>query len=497
MASSLRKRLGRRAGLTDLKTSGSGGEGDSASSSEVSLKAAAQDDSPERQKQKETVKPSVAWQDLSGTPPPNRKLRSSKDFSVGRNKTPPKALLEKYKGKSAKQAVPLAARSTTTRRSGSASSAGSAKSKEERKDSTLPSPVSPTEPKHVSEFEEAKKANETRKVRGVEFDMVNHSKTNISNADATRHGPAKGDEGKEKEFQHRRTRSQARREERKSPSPEMLSDDLKMLDLDTAPELPAPLSIRKVDRTPSPRAAETTRDGLWDSAREWENKQQKSQSLSPPTQSSSRAKHTRNPAIVNQAVANLLTAPRAPPPQDQASDSDPEAHTPPRIRQSLLGNTTTISSTTGQYTSTPQKPKLKPNSNSPSNGTELTPPAIKVHPPIPFPDVPAGYTFCSHLHGTSRPVEPWAWCKRWTCCACGPGDEGDGGTFDVAAGRPGDGSGRQFVAGFAEKGEGEVGGNVLFNGRGEARPAVTMAEQRVCSRLGCGHLRCRGCWVEC
>jgi hypothetical protein len=78
---------------------------------------------------------------------------------------------------------------------------------------------------------------------------------------------------------------------------------------------------------------------------------------------------------------------------------------------------------------------------------------VPVNPARPNPAVEPGRVWLSSLASSSRPVEPWFPAKRWTCCQCGPLDP-----------------------------------------RGLA--GLTIVEQRVCSRLECGHVRCgRGCVI--
>lgn len=479
MASTLRKRLGRRAALPDQKTDTAGDE-NSASSSEVSLKAPTN----ESAKGSKEEWPSIALDDLSTTPPPKRKLRSSKDFS--HDKTPPQSLLEKYKGKAVKQPMATGPRATTKKHATSGitkSKGATAGTVSER--SASDTAVSPTDSKHTLDVEPAKekktKTSETRRVRGVEFDMVNQSKPN---ADFTRHGPTQGEEA---QSQHRRTRSHVKKEDAlerqrvNSLDNDIPSNDLKMLQLDADLEPPPPLSIRKVDRTPSPRAAERersektpARDGLWDSARQLEKQQlsPRSHNTQPaPAHSSpphpAKSEHTRNPAIVNQAVANLIAFPQPPKPSrapSPHSDSDTSVRTPPLVKKSILKTT-----------------------HSPDSGNL----SLKIHPPVALPNIPIGYIFCSVLAGNSRPVEPWAWCKRWTCCACGPEVEG------VVVEKGGmKGGGRATVVGGTGTVAAADGYEAELNGRGDAKPAVTMAEQKICSRLSCGHVRCAGCWME-
>lgn len=65
--------------------------------------------------------------------------------------------------------------------------------------------------------------------------------------------------------------------------------------------------------------------------------------------------------------------------------------------------------------------------------------SVVVIPPIYDLTQLAGHQWLSPLSSTSRAADPWGWCKRWTCCKC------DGGTI---------------------------------------------VEQRRCSKLKCGHVRC-------
>lgn len=81
-------------------------------------------------------------------------------------------------------------------------------------------------------------------------------------------------------------------------------------------------------------------------------------------------------------------------------------------------------------------------------GQEMSP--MKVVPPTaPSSNVLPGYVWTSKQSSTSRPSGPWGWMKMWTCCQCSHLDP--------------------FRAG---------------------EPAQTMIEQKVCSRLLCGHERC-------
>ena len=80
------------------------------------------------------------------------------------------------------------------------------------------------------------------------------------------------------------------------------------------------------------------------------------------------------------------------------------------------------------------------------------PPTLVV-PPIYSPNILTLDVWCSPLASTSRPEMRWGWMKKWVCCKCASRDP---------------------------------------NRR--ERPVITMAEQKVCSRLSCQHVRCaRGC----
>jgi len=91
-----------------------------------------------------------------------------------------------------------------------------------------------------------------------------------------------------------------------------------------------------------------------------------------------------------------------------------------------------------------QQDKAAGQETSPVKVVPLTAPSLNVLP---------GYVWTSKQSSTSRPSEPWGWMKMWTCCQCSHLDP--------------------FRAG---------------------EPAQTMIEQKVCSRLLCGHERCHlGC----
>lgn len=80
-------------------------------------------------------------------------------------------------------------------------------------------------------------------------------------------------------------------------------------------------------------------------------------------------------------------------------------------------------------------------------------PPTTVTPPIYTNTVRAEQIWTSPLASTSRPEMPWGWLKTWTCCRCAHLDPNK-----------------------------------------RDRPAETMVEQKVCSRLACGHVRCAsGC----
>lgn len=96
-------------------------------------------------------------------------------------------------------------------------------------------------------------------------------------------------------------------------------------------------------------------------------------------------------------------------------------------------------------------PKKSASASLSTNQSKASPAPVPVFPPIFNGTLPPGYQWVSHLSSTSRPAEPWGWLKTWTCCQC----------------------------------------------QGERRGAAqTMVEQKVCSRLTCGHVRCvLGCRV--
>ena len=477
MAYSLRQRLAKRTPLAEMKKAA-----DNNSSSASSREPSPPAHTTKCKKDLNDEQPPIALDDLSTTPPPNRKLRSSKDFSL--NKTPPKSLLEKYKGKAAKQVIPTASqverkksgatKATTASKSqmGHASIDGKAAHGKDQSPGSSPSPT-----KRDSELQqplnEPTRTGETRKVNGVEFDMLHQSK---SHTNTVRQGPSHG------ENHHRRTRSQSRREERASSTDTLLADDLKSLQLDTGLD-PPPLSIRKVDRTPSPKIEEKEqkRDGLWDSALKLNNQQPQRSWLkvhntrstastetsnpSPPPQPT----HKRSPALDPKDVHNLVSFPPPPLPAPESSPAkaksspspsplsdEASTQTPPKLKKSILKNTHSPDSGNLSLTVCPPAP--------PTPGDLTASPAA------------IGFIFCSEKLSSSRPVEPWAWCKRWTCCTCASDIEGgDGG---VGVGRGGKGG---LGAGGAEWYE---------------KPAVTMAEQKICSRVSCGHVRCTGCWME-
>lgn len=85
--------------------------------------------------------------------------------------------------------------------------------------------------------------------------------------------------------------------------------------------------------------------------------------------------------------------------------------------------------------------------------TELEPTVVA--PPRYNSQVPAPYIWVSSLSSSSRPCDPWGWSKKWTCCQCADLDPW-----------------------------------------GRDEPAQTIVEQKVCSRVECGHERCRrGCRI--
>lgn len=89
----------------------------------------------------------------------------------------------------------------------------------------------------------------------------------------------------------------------------------------------------------------------------------------------------------------------------------------------------------------------------PQPPTEDKPLRVSVIAPIYNVNIRPEHIWTSPLASTSRPDYPWGWTKKWTCCQCSQ--------LDSSSGR---------------------------------RPAETMVEQAVCSRLTCGHERCSfGC----
>lgn len=84
-------------------------------------------------------------------------------------------------------------------------------------------------------------------------------------------------------------------------------------------------------------------------------------------------------------------------------------------------------------------PSPTPSSESPIFKSSPTSKQVLVAPPVYSPIDMNSSHWLSPLSSTSRPREPWAWPKRWTCCKC---------------------------------------------------EAETIVEQKVCSKIRCGHVRC-------
>lgn len=124
---------------------------------------------------------------------------------------------------------------------------------------------------------------------------------------------------------------------------------------------------------------------------------------------------------------------------------------PSNLRPSPL-QPSNLPKATATTTTTKRPPLPPPHKTKPP----CPPPAIPINPPAPpAPSQLPGYIWLSTHPSSSLPTEPWSWLKRWTCCQCAHQDP-----------------------------------------LGQGRAAQTMVEQRVCSRLVCGHLRCaRGCRV--
>ncbi|KAK3058850.1 hypothetical protein LTR09_000415 [Extremus antarcticus] len=98
----------------------------------------------------------------------------------------------------------------------------------------------------------------------------------------------------------------------------------------------------------------------------------------------------------------------------------------------------------------PLTPRPKPQPSRHARSRSVT--SLPVIPPARFDVLPL-LVWTSGSPTNSRPAEPWLASKRWACCQCGPLDP-------------------------------------------DNKAAQTIVEQKVCSRLDCGHQRCgRGCTV--
>ena len=95
-------------------------------------------------------------------------------------------------------------------------------------------------------------------------------------------------------------------------------------------------------------------------------------------------------------------------------------------------------------------PQLPADSDNDDKVVAIPTPVI---PPLYNVNIRPEHIWTSPLAGSSRPDYPWGWMKKWSCCQCAHRDP-----------------------------------------TGRNRPAETMVEQKVCSRVKCKHVRCgMGC----
>lgn len=246
---------------------------------------------------------------------------------------------------------------------------------------------------------------ETKRINGVEFEMMRKQAGSSSSS-----GFRNSDAGSLRE--RRQTRSQTKQEARSNSQDSLLQPP--------EPKDVKGLTIRKVrdaDRTPSPRAV-TDEDEITPA--------------SPDPLTVSPKKNGKEPA----------TRPLPPTPDSEEASS---GHS--RLPVSPGSNIV--------------RPKLSSYRRSQSSKyqvEDVSAPSLEptpVVPPIFSSRLPANQIWTSALSSTSRPREPWAWPKRWTCCQCADLDP-----------------------------------------FGRDEPAQTIVEQKICSRLECGHERCRtGCRI--
>ena len=161
----------------------------------------------------------------------------------------------------------------------------------------------------------------------------------------------------------------------------------------------------------------------------------------PSPQSAAGAGGSLSPGEVSATPQNSPRAPPAPP---------PEQATGPKLPQLGLSSDTITGKGLLNFA---RKAKSTAGKND-----QL---ATSIIPPPFSPSALPGHQWTSQLPSSSRPQEPWGWMKVWTCCSCGP----DPYEYSKPE-KPYD------------------------------KPAETTMEQKVCSRLSCGHERCgSGCRV--
>ena len=367
MASSLRKRLGKRQAVPDPKGSNSDGEisaGESTSSLE-SMKS--------RLTQKQQSQQTVPNHDLSTTPPPSdRKVKSSKE-KLSRNVTPPQSLLDRYKNCAAKALVTTSSPVKPAKTKDTYHTGKETAFSENFDDATT---AALSDWVNVPDTPEREISRDTRVYNGVQFEMMGKK---------GKAGEAPVADASEEDFvyERRATRSQSRRQERAD------SQDLTTQSKDSTKNdshlVPPSLTIRKTGEketahTPSPHASDQGPD------------------LVGPTPSNS----PRNSAV----------PPQLPPlPLVERSKDATSSPNHPLSPDPIIGKPTFSL----PHRRKPSDPLASSQSGPPSPfGASTTP----VCPPPYNPSIASGYQWTSHLSSSSRPDDPWGWLKTWTCCRC-------------------------------------------------------------------------------
>ncbi|KAK3711226.1 hypothetical protein LTR37_009820 [Vermiconidia calcicola] len=366
MASSLRKRLGKRHAIPDLKTTAAN-EDDSSEGSESS-----REDMMAKLTKKDNAHEAAAGEHLSSTPPPPVDPKSS-NISARRSRTvsPPQSLLDRYKNRSARASAPAVSPVKASRADQEYRGKDTAFS--ENFDMAMPGvssehakEPSPNPPEPV----EHGKAKDTRTFKGVEFEMMG-KKGKAGEA------PYETTSNEALAYQPRQTRSQSRRQQRTDSID--ADTDNKDLILNDSPLAPPPLAVKKFSensRTPSPQASPGIGIAL-------------SPGLGAPTPGNSPRGASESPvSALSQLQSTLRQLP--PTPSPEPSKTEPTVNFGLRL-----------------------KPKVP---NPRSLQASICP--VPVYPPIPRAAIPPQFVWTSPLGSNSRPADPWGWMKKWTCCQC-------------------------------------------------------------------------------